>query len=162
MIRGFVLSFFIALLVSSCDSNSVFAEYKTISGGWAKNDTVSFTYNAIDTITPYNMFINLRNDQKYRFANLFLIVNMEFPNNETITDTLEYEMALPNGEWLGEGFSSVKESKLWYKENVVFPEIGRYRITLEQAMRKVGSIEGVEVLEGITDIGLKIEKANNQ
>ncbi|ETN94140.1 gliding motility-associated lipoprotein GldH [Zhouia amylolytica AD3] len=71
-------------------------------------------------------------------------------------------MAEPNGEWLGKGFSSLKESKLWYKENVVFPRNGEYKITVEQAMRKVGSVEGIQELDGITDIGIKIEKANKE
>ena len=29
-------------------------------------------------------------------------------------------MASPEGKWLGEGFLEVKESKLWWKESVIF------------------------------------------
>ena len=67
-------------------------------------------------------------------------------------------MALPNGEWLGTGFGDVKESKLWYKEGVKFTEPGEYQVNIRQAMRKNGNVSGIENLEGITDVGFRIEK----
>ena len=106
------------------------------------------------------MFLIVRNDENYKFSNLFLITTMRFPDGKIIKDTLEYAMAEPDGEWLGSGFTSVKESKLWYKEGVNFPHPGAYQFSLEHAMRKNGNLEGVEQLEGITDIGIKIEKNN--
>ena len=33
---------------------------------------------------------------------------MNFPHGKTIKDTLEYQMAKPNGEFLGKGFSRCK------------------------------------------------------
>ena len=68
-------------------------------------------------------------------------------------------MASPSGKWLGVGFSAVKESKLWYKENYQFPAKGKYVLKIEQAMRKIGDNEGVITLQGITEVGVRIEKA---
>ncbi|MCQ0112351.1 gliding motility-associated lipoprotein GldH [Zhouia amylolytica] len=152
----------VLFIMFSCDSKSIYSEYKSISNSWGKDEKITFQFKAPDSVQPYNIFVNLRNNEEYKYSNLFLIVNLDFPDNETITDTLEYMMAEPNGEWLGKGFSSLKESKLWYKENVVFPRNGEYKITVEQAMRKVGSVEGIQELDGITDIGIKIEKANKE
>ena len=105
----------------------------------------------------------LRNDEHYEFSNLFLITKMELPNsNKVIVDTLEYEMATPEGKWLGYGYSSVKESKLWYKENFTFPTKGKYLIKIEQAMRKIGDNNGVPVLKGITEVGLRVEEVKNR
>ena len=53
--------------------------------------------------------------------------------------------------------SAVNESKLWYKEQFVFPAKGKYNIKIEQAMRKIGDNEGVPVLKGITEVGLREE-----
>ncbi|UNY99658.1 gliding motility lipoprotein GldH [Zhouia spongiae] len=156
------LFFLIFICFVACDPAGVYSEYRSVEGGWDKEDIKVFTFKAPDTIRPYHIFLNLRNNENYKYSNLFLIVNLDFPNNESITDTLEYEMARPDGEWLGKGFSSLKESKLWYKENVIFPDSGTYRISVEQAMRKMGSVEGIESLKGITDVGIKIEKANNK
>ena len=87
---------------------------------------------------------------------------MEFPHGKTLVDTLEYKMAYPNGEWMGEGIGSVKENKLWYKENVTFFEEGNYNITITHAVRNNGDVEGVSRLEGISDVGYSIEESKEQ
>ena len=149
------------ILIISCDSKSVFSEYQSVSNTWGKEELLTFNFNAPDTINKYNLFINLRNNETYKFSNLFLIVNMEFPEGRTIVDTLEYEMAKPNGEWLGKGFSKLKENKLWYKEDVIFPNSGIYNIQIGHAMRINGRVDGLLSLDGIKDVGISIEKAPN-
>ena len=68
------------------------------------------------------MFLyGLRNDNTYPFANIFLIASLTAGGELVTQDTLEYAMAAPDGKWLGTGFTEVKESKLWWKEGVVFP-----------------------------------------
>jgi gliding motility-associated lipoprotein GldH len=141
----------------SCDSNSVFDKYKSVPNQWHKDSIVSFKVNPPDSINAYNLFVTLRNTNDYKFNNLFLIVGMNFPNGKVIKDTLEYKMAKPNGELLGSGFSDVKENKLWYKEQVVFEESGEYTVNIQHAMRENGKVNGVIDLEGITDIGFRIE-----
>ncbi len=146
------------LVLMSCDSDLVYSDYKRIDNGWNREEPVTFNFKAPDTTRQYDLFINLRNDEKYRYSNLYLIVNLNFPDGKIVADTLEYEMARPDGEWLGKGFSSVKENKLWYKEAVVFPDTGEYGISIEQAMRKNGNVDGVTSLKGITDVGIAIER----
>jgi gliding motility-associated lipoprotein GldH len=86
---------------------------------------------------------------------LFLIVAIEMPNGFTKVDTLEYQMADPDGSLLGDGFSDIKESKLFYKENVRFR--GKYKVHIKQAVRENGKVPGVKELKGITDVGFRIE-----
>jgi len=148
-------------MLLSCGKDVVKSEYKaTNDGKWDKENVMKFTFSDMDTIEKNNIFINIRSDANYPYSNLFLIAELTFPDGETVKDTLEYEMALPDGQWLGKGFGSLKENKLWYKENIVFPFAGVYTLQLSQAMRKNGSVEGVEHLEGITDVGYQIEKSN--
>jgi len=123
---------------------------------------VSFNIEAPDSTEAYNLFVNLRNTNDYRYSNIFLIVEMNFPHGKTLRDTLEYRMAKPNGELLGTGMTSVKENKLWYKEGVVFSEAGDYTVNIQHAMRENGAVNGIINLEGITDVGFRIEKPNNQ
>lgn len=148
----------IVLCIVACQSNVSYTKFVPLQNGWHKNNRVVFDYQPTDTLSRNNLFLVVRNNEKYPFSNLFLITKMEMPNNQTIVDTLEYEMATPTGKWLGQGFSAVKESKLWFKENVIFPTSGNYRIQVEQAMRKVGNPDGIAVLEGITELGLIIEQ----
>ena len=93
---------------------------------------------------------------------MFLIVEMVFPHGKTLKDTLEYKMADPNGALLGTGASGIKENKLWYKEEVVFSEAGEYTVNIQHAMRENGKVNGVIALEGITDIGFRIERPSEK
>lgn len=147
------------ILLISCDSKRVFDDYKSVpNGSWNKNKKISFTFSITDTLVKRNLFINLRNNNNYAFSNLFLITEMKFPDKQKIIDTLEYDMADKTGKFLGEGFTEIKENKLFYKEQIVFPTTGEYTISISQAMRKNGEVEGLESLKGITDVGFRIEK----
>ncbi|MAZ72042.1 MAG: gliding motility lipoprotein GldH [Flavobacteriaceae bacterium] len=157
--RNFFVALNILVVFSSCDSNVVWSETQSMEGVWNKDRDVVFTLEAPDSLQKFNIFINLRNTNEYPFNNLFLIAAIEFPHGKTITDTLEYKMAYPNGEWMGEGIGSVKENKLWFRENIRFSESGNYNIILTQAVRNNGETEGVSQLPGITDVGISIEQA---
>lgn len=149
------------VLFCSCDSNRVFDEYKSVPNQWHKDSIISFTITPPDSTNNYNLFVNLRNTNDYKYNNLFLIVEMDYPNGKIEKDTLEYKMAEPNGTLLGTGFTDVKENKLWYKgykEPFVFNENGEYKINIQHAMRQNGQVKGIDNLEGITDIGFRIER----
>lgn len=110
----------ISLLFISCDEKRVFDEYRKLDGSWKKKDTIEFTFEQKDTINPYNLFLNIRNNNEYPYNNLFVIVALTQPDSLVKIDTLEYAMAYPDGKLMGEGFSDVKENKLWYQENFTF------------------------------------------
>jgi gliding motility-associated lipoprotein GldH len=151
--------FLFILCLVSCDSKGVYDSYTTIENqSWEKEKAVWFTFKVHDTIKQNNLFINIRNNKAYAYSNLFLITELKFPNGKKIVDTLQYEMADVSGKFLGTGLTEIKESKLFYKENVVFPSSGDYKISISQAMRKNGEIDGIKTLEGITDVGFRIEK----
>ena len=154
-----VVAFFIILIVCvACHTQTVWSETKSL-GVWDKDTPVTFSIPQLDSLKSYHMFINIRNTNEYPFNNLFLVADIEFPHGKTITDTLEYKMAYPNGEWMGEGIGSLKESKLWFKENIRFTEEGNYNITITQAVRNNGEVDGVSQLPGISDVGISIEEA---
>ena len=147
------------LLVLSCNSNTVFDQYIPIENQqWHSEKSVDFTINNLDTISNNNVFITVRNNKDYEFSSLFLIAKLEMPNGYKVIDTLEYEMTDSSGNWLGSGYTDLKENKLFYKENVVFSEIGTYKFKIQHATRGINDIEGKTPLKGITDVGLRIEK----
>ena len=157
---NFIGLMLIVVLFISCDKKQFFSEYKELDGTWKKSDTLRFTFEQNDTINPYHLFLNVRNNNDYPFSNMYLIVSLKEPGKKPIikVDTLEYQMANPDGTLMGEGFSDVKESKLWYLENYVFNRIGKYNVEVVQAVRETGKVDGVADLKGITELGLRIEK----
>jgi gliding motility-associated lipoprotein GldH len=158
--RTYVLLLATFLLFAACDASGVFDQYQSLEENvWSQGNPVEFEFQVSDTLTQNQLYINIRNNKEYAYSNLFIITHLNLPNGKKIVDTLEYAMADQMGEFLGSGISEIKESKLWYKENYTFPVNGNYKLSIHQAMRSNGSVEGVKALEGVTDVGFRIEKA---
>lgn len=135
-------------------------ETQSLKGTWKKDQIIEFEMPQLDSLRDYNVFLNVRNSNEYKFNNLFLIVSVDFPHGKTIIDTLEYKLAKPDGTWLGTGIGSIKENKLWFKENIRFREEGLYKLTIAHAVRNNGEADGVTDLIGITDVGYSVEEVN--
>nr|WP_220485333.1 gliding motility lipoprotein GldH [Myroides sp. WP-1] len=154
------MSLLFGLLISCQQDNKVvFDEFQPTKGVWERNDIKTFVCDVQDTLTANNLFMNVRVNNEYPYSNMFVIFKLYKPNAEIVIDTIQFQMADPNGALLGNGFSDVKESKLWLKENYIFDQAGKYKMTLEQAVRALGDVEGVPALNGISEVGLRIEKA---
>lgn len=156
-IRNSFLFFFVIICIFSCDKKRVFDQYKSVENSWNKDSLVSFDLPELQKSKKYNFFLTVRSNNDYAFNNLFLIVSLEQPNKKVLVDTLEYQMANPDGSLLGNGFSDTKESKLIYKQNESFNQKGNYKIIIQQANRQTGKVTGVENLKGISDVGFRIE-----
>lgn len=156
-IKNSILFVLVAFLIISCDEKRVFDEYKSVGDSWHKDSIVSFKLPKLDSLKKYNLYVNTRANNDYPFSNLFLIVSLVQPNKKVLVDTLEYEMANPDGSLMGDGFSDVKESKLFYKPNVNFKLKGDYTVKIQQAVRQTGKVAGVDNLKGITEIGFRVE-----
>jgi len=142
----------VGLLLMSCDPNRVYEKNVVIDNGiWNKDSVVNFKMEITDTLQPYNFYINIRNSTDYRYSNLYLFIDTYFPNETHARDTLEFILADTDGKWFGKGFGKIKESTVLLRRGVHFPMSGRYRFTMEQAMR-------TDNLEGIEDVGMRIEK----
>lgn len=136
----------------SCSDKGTTTDIKNVNSKWNKNQKLAFKLTADDTEKAKNIIFVIRNNNDYPYSNLRLIVNFESPKKEIKTDTLNYILAKPNGEWIGTGFGETKETLFQYKLNYKFPEKGVYNISVTQAMRK-------DILPGIEDLGVKIESA---
>ena len=149
----------LVIMLASCEHSLVYSEYKaTTNGSWSKDDIKEFEISEMDSIASHDVFILIRNDNTFPYSNLFLIAEYNTPDDQVVRDTLEFEMAQPDGTWLGKGFGSVFENKLWYRENIVFSKPGVYKIELSHAMRQNGKVDGIDNLIGITDVGIEVER----
>lgn len=149
--------FYITLLlivtaVISCDRKRVFEAYKTLDEkGWNKDSIVVFNFPLTDTTRNHNLYVNIRNKGTYGYSNLWLFLSIGSPDGKTVTDTVEFSLAEPNGRWKGSGIGDLHDNQILYKKSVFFPKTGKYTFSIKQGMRD-------NVLQGIRDIGLRIEK----
>ena len=126
---------------------------KNLNGKWNKKTAQKFDFKVTDAQNAKNIIFVVRNNNDYPYSNIRFIVNFsEVKTKMKQTDTLNYVLAQPNGEWIGKGFGDTKETLFQYKLNYKFPKNGDYSIAIIQAMR-------ADELKGIEDIGLKIETA---
>ena len=149
----YILLWAAALLVPSCNQNTVFDENKKLDNyDWDKEQPLVFLANITDTIHPHNVYINIRNAGLYPFSNLFMFINTRLPQGQIFRDTIEIMLQTPDGKWMGDGLGDIWDNRILFKPNVKFPQAGEYRFELFQAMR-------VNPLPGIMDAGIRIEKA---
>lgn len=146
--------------MQSCTNNIVASDMQEMPEVWELGYPVEFKVPAIQSNVPYNVYLEIRNTNQYPFSNIFLLTTLKYPNGKTAVDTLEYRMAAPDGQWLGQGLGSVKQNKLVYKEDFQFIEDGNYTLSITHAVRNNGDVQGVKNLKGITDVGYSIEKSN--
>lgn len=143
--------FFVLLFLMSCENASQKVEMKNLKGTWNKKAEQKFDFKINDAQNSKNIIFVVRNNNDYPYSNIRFIVNFtEAKTKNKKTDTLNYVLAQPNGEWIGKGFGDTKETLFQYKLNYKFPANGDYSIGVIQAMR-------ADYLIGIEDLGLKIE-----
>jgi len=149
MLRSIVV-FILFLSVISCQNENEKVLVNDVNNQWKKNDVQTFDFDIKDAQNQKNLMIVVRNNNDYLYSNLRLIASLENNKKKISTDTLNFVLAKPNGEWIGTGFGDTKEIVFQYKLNYKFPQNGKYSFKVIQAMRK-------NVLPGIEDIGIKIQ-----
>lgn len=138
-------------MLLACDRKRVYEEFSAIpASGWEKYSVANFKVPIAQKDRNYNLYLNSRNLENYPYSNLWLFIEIMSPDSVFIRDTLEFQLALPNGKWTGRGTGGVYENQFNYKTNVFFPEIGTYTFQVQHGMRD-------NELVGLKDIGIRLE-----
>lgn len=152
--RFIYFSGLILLLLSfaSCDDKRLYEENKDVKeGGWDIGDRLTFDFEVPDTVTKYNFYFNIRNNDDYPYSNIYVFFRTTYPNGKTGVDTVEFPLADPSGRWYGKGQGDVHDCRLIYKQGR-FSHAGKYHMEVEQAMR-------MQKLPGVINAGIRIERA---
>ncbi|MGC3979068.1 MAG: gliding motility lipoprotein GldH [Paludibacteraceae bacterium] len=146
----------VIIVTNSCRRNEIFFQYKNITQqGWSKDSVANFDIHITDKDIPYNFFIHLRHRGNYPYQNIWLFLEQSNPNKKTKKDTVEVYLADQYGKWLGSGAGSLKEMQIFYQKQILFPDTGVYHLGIKQGMRD-------SLLRGVNNVGVRIEKANQQ
>jgi gliding motility-associated lipoprotein GldH len=143
----------VALLLASCGEAPLYEQNQSVEGAsWSASDVKSFEFEVNDTVSLYDLSVNLRHNAAYKYANLYLFIELKFPNGKRAMDTLECVLADASGRWYGNsGLGDIYDCQFGYYSNRQFPLAGTYRAEIVQAMRD-------EPLTGITDIGFRVAR----
>ena len=142
----------LAILLTSCGNDKLYDESVVIpEARWDNENIPYFDVIVDDTLSDYAFYLNIRHLENYRYSNLYVFLNTEFPNGNVTRDTIECTFAYPDGRWMSKGSGTIRSAKILLNPALRFPLSGNYHFEIEQAMRD-------EVLKGITDIGISFEK----
>jgi gliding motility-associated lipoprotein GldH len=143
------------ICVSGCIDSPVVDVNKEISNRtWSYIKKVSVPVKIEDTNKPYNLYMNLRHTANYRYSNIFVLIHQIAPGGKRTTERKEFQLAYPDGEWLGSGSGNIYTYQLLFKENHRFNAPGAYVFEFEQNMRD-------NPLKEIRDVGLRVEVAED-
>ena len=148
-----------SLVIFSCDSNVEFLKYNSVNGVWHKDSLQEFSFELNET-NEYNTFVNLRVNEEYKFSNIFLITTLKDSLNILSKDTLQFKLADKSGKFIGKKRINLVDNKLLHKKQLKLEGNKKYFLSIEHAMRVINKVGGLENLQGVTDIGYKIEKIN--
>jgi gliding motility-associated lipoprotein GldH len=149
-----MIIFFSCFFLLSCGKDQVvYNQYQAIDhSAWEKGKEYYFTFQIDENTVPYNITLEIRNNNLYPYQNLWILLKEEPPVGPMARDTMECMLADDFGKWLGNGISLFQTS-FPIKTNYLFTDTGSYTFSFRQGMRN-------DTLKGIQEIGLLIEKAS--
>lgn len=145
----FVLIF---CLVGCNNTQTTHCSYTIGKEGWAKTHSLYYDVAAADSLHNCKLLIVVRNNDKYAYQQLPLLVTHNLPDATVWQiDTIVFQVADKNGKWLSKGWSGIYESWQTLKE-FDYLRCGKYTIKIDQ-------LTGEEYLHGITDISVVLENS---
>ena len=152
-LRGFLIAC-ACLAGFSCEQPAVYDQYQAIEGtAWEKEKVYYFTFQIEDISVPYDLTLEVRNNNLYPYQNLWIFCDEEQPFGPLKKDTIECMLADEYGKWHGHGIS-LFQSSFPVRTNYHFPIKGQYTFSFRQGMRK-------DKLPGIEEIGLRVFPSAN-
>jgi gliding motility-associated lipoprotein GldH len=143
----------VIIVLNSCDDQAIYRENKPLSvSGWNQSDTLVFDFNIKDIEPKYNLSLQLRHRDVYRWMNIYLKVITRYPDQSEVSDIINVPLADEGGLWYGKCTGDICFVKVPILSRFRFKDSGNYQIKIIQEMR-------TDVLENMLDVGMVIEKA---
>lgn len=145
------------LLITACHRSPIAYEYQpTPTDGWEPGDTLHFTTDTLTESGTYQLHIGVRTATaiSYPYHSLWLVIQQDWqrPSHQQ-TDTIEYQLANRQGDKIGQGVTLYQY------------ELPVTQIQLEEgnyAQIRVHHIMRNDLLTGIADVGIKLEKVHQE
>lgn len=144
------------ILLHSCGPDTIYEKtYEISAGEWFYSDTLTYEVNIDDTLTIYNLYLDLEHSREYPFENMYVRIHTGFPSGERLSKQVSLELANEAGIWIGDCGSEVCEITIPIQMGAYFNQPGAYTFQLEQYMRR-------NPLPGVQSISLRIEEAEEK
>ncbi|MGN5955635.1 gliding motility lipoprotein GldH [Sphingobacterium lactis] len=150
--RMLILFAICILFLGSCQEGAFFERNTVIPNlSWDYDFKPVYEINVQDKNVQYDVFVNMRHTAYYPYSNIYFFLHEKGPGIGEKTTRYEFNLAQPDGRWIGRSAGNLYEQTKLLKEGLSFPDTGKYVFTLEQNMTE-------NPLRGINDVGIKIIK----
>ena len=149
VIIGLVLT--VACGITSCDRLPIYSHYEpTPTTGWEKNDTITFGIPPVSEAGYYKEELGLRINEDYPFQRLCLIVQQTvLPSGYRHNDTLNCHLIDKKGTVRGTGINHYQYT--FHVNTIRLAEGDSLHICVKHNMKR-------EIMPGVTDIGIRVDK----
>lgn len=158
-INRFLLLFLLCTFtLISCNTIDLYEKSVSIPGhSWKSSYQPAFTFTIKDTISPYQLFLILRHNDKYNFNNIYINLSVKAPGQDS-AKTLRCDLRLATDAegWLASGMDDIYEHRIDLNPYLIENDIslrkkGDFTFNIEQIMRE-------DPLNNVLNVGLRIEK----
>jgi len=122
---------------------------------WAYGDLMEFNFEISDTLSRYNIYLEVAHDAAFNAQNLYSKVYVTFPDAKVRDQLVSLELADNRGEWLGKCTSKNCTRRIPFMPNAAFDQIGKYKLKFEQFTRQ-------DKVKGIKSLRLIVEKIKDK
>lgn len=151
-LKAFSLLFALSILFFGCGSDYLYEKaYPIDSGNWAYTDKLDFSFEIMDTLSIYNLWLEVEHSVDYGYQNLYTRIHTRFPSGDQLQEPLSLEMADKVGRWYGDCNSRTCKLKIPIQQGAFFDQTGTYHLTVEQFMRE-------NPVNGINTISFMVEQ----
>ncbi|MGB3196229.1 MAG: gliding motility lipoprotein GldH [Saprospiraceae bacterium] len=152
MLTRFYIVVALFLFLISCDKNQVyFKEIKIENSSWAYQDSIVFSWEMKDTTSAFDLLLHMHHNADMKYQNVYLNVKTTNPDQSEISNLLSLELFQPNGKSNGDCSRNQCEALIPLQENISFPQMGNYSLTLFQNSRD-------SLITGIQSIALELRR----
>lgn len=143
----------VTLLISACNSGTIYQSFVTIEDKWSVSDPINFQVNVNEVVAPIDAMISLRYARDYPYNNIYLRYQViDAQGNQLIDKLEEVVFFVPKtGKPLGSGLGDVYDLDHALFENYTFEKPGAYQFVFTQFMRS-------DSLMGVGRLGLILQQ----
>lgn len=143
-------------LLTACGPNYVYESQLEVSdAGWTYQDSLLAQFTIEDSLTIYNLHLELEHNEEFPFQNFYVQVHTQFPDGQRLSELVSLELANRAGMWLGECSGGICSLDIPIQQGAYFNQIGDYQLTVEQYSRR-------DPLPGILSVGFALEETGGR
>ncbi len=122
-----------AFLFTACGQKDFYLKNVPVENGvWPAEQFYRFEVPVRDTISSYNIYLQVRNDGRYEYSNLWLFIRTNSPTGAILRDTIECRLSDVQGRWEGRGSGGRFSLEVPLRYRVKFPNPGTYIFEINQ------------------------------